>query len=277
MRIREIEDTDIFEVSALLTEGFPRRTLGYWQTALNVLSRRQNEKDYPRYGYGLDVDGRLEGVLLVWAARIDGSIRSNLSSWYVRSPYRSFAPFLHHHAARAKGSVYLNLSPAPHTIPMLEAFGFRPYTGGTLLVDARSVIKLADSIVRPLTAETASRLDIATRSTVEAHIGYGCTGLLLEDAEGPMVALYRIKWLKGLVPAARFVAGDPARLIKAAGGLMRFVLRRGMPLLVIDAPMEWVPPSGIRLLANRERRYVKGVVAPAPGDLRETDIALFGL
>jgi hypothetical protein len=277
MRIREIESADLSEVAALLTEGFPPRTLGFWQAGLNALSHRPTVKGYPRYGYGLDVDGRLEGVLLTWAASIDGSIRSNLSSWYVRSPYRPFATFLHHHAVRPKGSVYLNLSPAPHTLPMLKAFGFRPYTGGTLLVHARSVLKAGDSIVRPLTAERVSKLDVATRSTVEAHLGCGCAGLLLEDAEGPMTVLYRIKRLKRLVPAARFVAGDSTRLIRSAGSLMRFFLQSGVPFLLVDAPMGYAPPAGMRLLANRGRRFVKGAVAPPCGDLRESEIALFGI
>ncbi len=275
MHLREIEDTDIPEVCALLAEGFPKRTLGYWKNALDILTRRPTVEGYPRYGYGLEVDGRLEGVLLLLTARIEGVIRSNLSSWYVREPHRKFAAFLFQRTIRTKGSVYLNLSPSPVALPIAEAFGFKPYTGGTLLVDARSALKASDVSVRPLTPEMASGLDAVTRSMAEAHLSYGCAGLLLEDADGPIIALYRIKWLKRLIPAARFVAGDSARLVKASGGLMRALLRRGVPLCLIDAPLNYTPPPGVRLLARRERRYARGAVPPAPGDLLETEIALF--
>ena len=91
-----------------------------------------------------------------------------------------------------------------------------------------------------------------------------------------MVALYRTTWLKRLIPTAQFVAGDPAQLVKASGGLMRVLLQRGVPLSLIDAPRDYAPPLGVRLRAEWERRYAKGTVPPAPGDLRETEIALFG-
>ena len=74
--LREIEGADSSELCALLAEGFPRRKFEYWQTALDTLTRRAALEDYPRYGYCLEVDGRLEGVLLLLTARIDGVIRS---------------------------------------------------------------------------------------------------------------------------------------------------------------------------------------------------------
>ena len=49
--LREIEDTDISELFALLAEGFPRRKFEYWQTALDTLTWRPGLKGYPRYGY----------------------------------------------------------------------------------------------------------------------------------------------------------------------------------------------------------------------------------
>jgi hypothetical protein len=275
--LREIEDTDVSELCALLAEGFPRRKFDYWQTALDTLACRPALEGYPRYGYCLEVDGRLEGVLLLLTARIDGVIRSNLSSWYMRSRYRVFASLMHQCAVRVKGPVYLNLSPAAHTLRNVEAFGFKPYTDGTLIVDAISAVKGGDSIVRPFAPEAASKLDAETRCTAEVHLGYGCEALLLEDRDGPMLALYRVKWLKHVVPAARFVAGDPARLVMSSGRLMRVLLQHGIPLALIDAPLNYAPPRGIRLLANRERRYAAGTEAPpAAGDLRETEIALFG-
>ncbi|MDA1097712.1 MAG: hypothetical protein O2967_01910 [Proteobacteria bacterium] len=274
VHVREIADTDIAEVCALLAEGL-RPSNEFWRNAVHMLSRRPVVEGYARYGFCLDVDGRLEGVLLLLTARVDGIIRSNLSSWYVREPHRKFASFLYQRTIRTKGSVYLNLSPSPAALPIAKAFGFKPYTGGMLLLDARSALKMGDASVRPLTQDLVGGLDVATRGMVEAHLGYGCTGLLLHDAAGPMVALYRIRRLKRLIPAARFVAGDSARLAKASGALMRAVLRRGLPLCIIDAPVDYPPAPGAFLFPGREMRYAKGGTPPGPGDLRETELALF--
>lgn len=277
MLVREIQDADLFELGTLLAEGFPKRTLEDWRSALNILTGRPSVEGFPRYGYCLEDGGRLEGVLLLLTATIDGVTRSNLSSWYVRPRYRSLATLMHQCAVRTKATVYLNLSPATHTLRSIEALGFRPYTGGTLLVDATSAVRVGNSIVRSLTLEAARTLDAEVRRSVEAHSRYGCNALLLEDREGSMIALYRVKWLKRLVPAARFVAGNPVRLAASAGPLMRTLLLRGIPLALIDAPLSCAPARGMRLLSSRERRYVAtDGTPPAPGDLRETEVALFG-
>jgi hypothetical protein len=277
MLVREIQDADLFELGALLAEGFPKRSLEDWRSALDILTDRPSVEGFTRYGYCLEDKGRLEGVLLLLTATIDGVTRSNLSSWYVRPRYRLYATLMHQCAVRTKAPVYLNLSPANHTLRSIEALGFRPYTGGTLLVDATSAVRVGNSTVRSLTPDAASTLDAEVRRSVEAHFRYGCNGLLLEDKEGPMIALYRIKWLKRLVPAARFVAGNPVRLAASAGPLMRTLLLRGLSLALIDAPLFYTPTRGMWLLSNRERRYASADgTPPAPGDLRETEVALFG-
>jgi hypothetical protein len=277
MLVRKITDADLFELGALLAEGFPKRTLEDWRAALRILVDRPSVEGFPKYGYCLEDAGRLEGVLLLLTATIDGVTRSNLSSWYVRPRYRSFATLMHKCAVRTRGSTYLNLSPATHTLRNIESLGFRPYTGGTLLLDATSAVKMGNSTVRSFTPDAASTLDAEARRSVETHCRYGCNALLLEDKEGPMIALYRVRWLKRIMPAARFVAGDPIRLAASAGSLMRTLLPRGIPLALVDAPLLYTPPRGIRLFAKRERRYasINGAL-PAPGDLRETEVALFG-
>ena len=52
--------------------------------------------------------------------------RCNLSSWYVEPSFRAYAPLLVSQALRHKHVTYLNVSPAPHTLPIIEAQGFRP-------------------------------------------------------------------------------------------------------------------------------------------------------
>lgn len=278
MQLREIETTDLPAVAGLLKEGFPRRRPAYWDRALSVLEARPRVEGYPRFGFVLEVDGKPEGVMLLLSSRIGGEVRSNLSSWYVREAHRKYATFMFQRTIKARGGVYLNLSPSQAALPIAEAFGFRPYTDGTLLIDMRRAVTPVSGVqVGDLTAAgLAAMPDNEDREVVARHLAVGCRGLCLQDEQGAMAALWRIKRLKRLVPAARFVAGDPARLVAAAGPLMRALALRGVPMALIDAPPQFAPPPGIRAMPERERRYFKGAPPPAPGDLLETEIALFG-
>jgi len=278
MQIREIISADLPAVAALLVEGFPARTPAYWDRALAILSARQVIEGYPQFGFLLEINERPEGVMLLLSSQIGGIVRSNLSSWYVREAHRKYATFLFKRTIQRKGGVYLNLSPSPAVLPIVEAFGFRSYTQGTLLIDARSALSGGGGTrVTDLTAAGLAALPPGeTRALVESHLARGCSGLAVQDNQGTMAALYRIKRLKRIIPAARFIAGDPARLMAAAGPLMRALARRGVPLALIDAPADLEPPAGMRVLAGRERRFSKGAPPPEPGDLFETEIALFG-
>ena len=87
--------------------------------------------------------------------------------------------------------------------------------------------------------------------------------------------LYRVKWIKRITPAARFVYGSPQLLFNNAGSLMRMLLRRGIPLALIDAPVG-VPSSVGRIFHHKDVRYYRGAVMPEPGDLLNTEILSFG-
>jgi hypothetical protein len=275
MLIRPISAADIEAVLGLLREGFPARPPSYWRNALDHLARRPEVAGFPKYGFLLDVGGVAEGVILLLTAdRGNGGARSNLSSWYVRPAHRKYASFLFQRALKDKKSTYLNLSPSPNVLPIAAAFGFKPYTGGAVLLDPRNVLA-AGGPVHPYDPRTGSGLESDLRACAEAHLAYGCTALVVDDADGKMLALYRVKYLKRLIPAARFVYGRPERLLRNAGSLMRSLISRGLPVALIDAPLSLHPPVG-RLFAGRDIRYVKGGAAPEPGDLLETEIAVFG-
>jgi hypothetical protein len=260
VNLRDITFNDLKAVLELLCEGFPRRSPAYWQVALNQMSTRALVPGYPRYGYLLESDDRPQGVLLLLTTTIDAVVRSNLSSWYVRKPYRGSAIHLFQHATREKGGVYLNLSPSDKVLPIVQAFGFKPYTNGTLLFTPRLLLGSHNSDVRVLGSCQEN----------------GCEGFFLEDNLGTMKVLYRIKKLKSMVPAARLVYGDPKRLSAAGPAVSRALIRRGLPIAMADAPLGFEPPRGIVLMPKREIRYSKRGAPPAVGDLRETEIAVFG-
>ena len=259
VNIREIGAKDLDAIHELLCEGFPRRTPEYWRSAIQCLSERALVPECHRYGYLLEADRQPQGVLLVLNAIVDSSIRSNLSSWYVRQPFRFLATRMVQVATRPNGGVYLDLSPAAKVLPIVKALGFKPYSDGTLFFTPRLLLSSAPG----------------ARVTDWCKEG-NCDGFYLEDRLGRIKVLYRIKTLKKAIPAARFVYGDPKRLSAAGGAVARALLKKGIPVAMADAPVGFVPPRGIIHMPQREIRYSKHGIPPKVGDLRESEIALFG-
>ena len=134
LRCREISAADLDAVADLLTRGFVGRSRDYWMQGLRRQAVREVPSGYPRFGYMLDHDGAVAGVLLLlYTARSDGgdaAIRCNLSSWYVDPAFRNYAPMLTKIAQRHKEVTYLNISPATWTWPIIEAQGFSSYCSG---------------------------------------------------------------------------------------------------------------------------------------------------
>ena len=135
LRCRPIAEADLPAVVALLEQGFPDRPHRYWSQALDVLREREALADYPRYGLLLETGGACVGVLLLIYARLGegegAGVRCNLSSWYVSPPYRAYAPLLVSRALRHDEVTYVNVSPARHTWPILQAQGYRRYSGAS--------------------------------------------------------------------------------------------------------------------------------------------------
>lgn len=133
LRCRQIGEADIAAVAALLARGFHNRDRQFWLRAFARLTRREPPPGLPKYGYLLESGGVPVGALLVICSmvRAEGAAgaavpRCNLSSWYVEPSFRAYAPLLVSQAQRHKHVTYLNVSPAPHTLPIIEAQGFRP-------------------------------------------------------------------------------------------------------------------------------------------------------
>ena len=137
LRCRQIAESDIPAVAALLARGFHHRNQQFWLRALAQLTRREPPPGLPKYGYLLESGGVAVGALLLICSmvRTDGTAipRCNLSSWYVEPTFRTYAALLVSQALRHKNVTYLNVSPAPHTLPIIEAQGFARYCDGVFI------------------------------------------------------------------------------------------------------------------------------------------------
>lgn len=131
---RPIDTGDLPEIVDLLTEGFPERDRAYWERGLDRLGSRPAIGNFPRFGYLLALDGIIVGCLLLIVSQDEqGNPRGNVSSWYVQPAYRSLASMLVSFVFRHKDLTLINISPAPHTIPILEAQGYKRYVDGQVI------------------------------------------------------------------------------------------------------------------------------------------------
>ena len=127
-RCREISDADLGSIAVLLSNGFPNRSRAYWLGALDRLKKHSAPADMPKYGYLVERAGAPVGaILLISTMMPDGNEstrRCSLSSWFLEPRVRTYAPLLSSQAIRKKNVTYYNLTPAAHTLPILEAQGF---------------------------------------------------------------------------------------------------------------------------------------------------------
>jgi len=277
MKIREIEEADVPSITTLFSEAFPRRRATYWQRGFENMRRLPAIPGRTRYGYLFEADEKVRGVLLSLSTQIgDACPRVNLSSWYAHPSYRMTAGLLHARVMNQKSGSYLNLSPAENVVPMLDALGFKPYTAGVCLLDAR--VALCPSRGWQLTRYDPSKTNVlpaALTTTAERHHRYGCTVLMLHYGSAPAeLLIYRVKWIKGILPCAQMIFGAPEQVLAAAGPLMRHLLRRAIPLALVDI-IEPCNMFGARTYAGRNLRYSHGT-APAVGDMLDSEFALFG-
>src|SRR5581483_3972580 len=134
LRVREIRETDLPAIAALLNRGFAFRSIDYWLRGLERHARRPRPPNYPAFGYCLDHGGAPVGVILLLFSEVRAGaemvVRCNVSSWYVEPAFRAFAPLMVKVAIKEKNVTYFNITPAPHTWSSVEAQGFSVYCKG---------------------------------------------------------------------------------------------------------------------------------------------------
>jgi len=288
VRARQISDADLGAVVDLLTRGFaPRRTRQYWQQGLDRMAMRPPLEGVPRFGYLMESAGVPVGaILLIHSAVRSGttwSIRCNVSSWYVEPAFRGQAPLLISQALKRRDVTYVNMSPARHTLPIIEAQGYTRYGNGqffALLMPSpfakrRKTIVAVDKIAAP--ESVPGDLAPHERDLLTDHASFGCISLYgrKNGTTYPFVFVPRV--LKHLVPCAQLIyCRSIDDLVEFAGPIGTFLAARGRNLVLIDANG---PIHGLmgKYVAGVAPKYFRGPVVPRLGDLAYTEAALFGM
>jgi len=283
IRCRQIGEADLQAVAVLLTRGFPNRDLKFWQDALARLSMHRAPAGLPRYGYLLESDGAVVGALLLICATMPAGAtladRCNLSSWYVEPAFRAYATLLVSHALRYKDATFLNVSPAPHTLPIIKAQGFVCYCEGVFVaVPMLNSLSGGDKVeVFEADRRPTADFDPFEREVLLEHAKYGCMSLWCATAERAYPFVFRSRRVKHVIPCAQLIyCRDLNDFSRFAGPIGRFLARRGQPLVIVDANG---PLAGLIGLYRRNimPKYFKGPQRPRLGDLAYTEYAVLGV
>ena len=280
---REISDADINNVADFLPRGFPRSTRQYWLKGLAHLTKHPTPAGAPKYGYVLESDGRLAGIILLITTSIPtgntSTTRCNISSWFVEPAFRGYSQFLISRAIRRPDVTYLNVSPAKHTLRTIEAQGFSRYSAGQFVslptlrrpAEAANVAKVENDI------DSSLPLSPFERELLLAHASYGCLSLYCKTAEGvfPFVFLPRI--VKGILPCFQLIyCRQLADYVRFARSLGWHLALQGRPLVIIDSNGPIAGLTG-KYFEGAAPKYFKGPVRPRLGDLAYTEAAMFGI
>jgi hypothetical protein len=230
----------------------------------------------------LEADGEPVGIILLIFTAIEDSaetrILCSVSSWYVDPKYRAFGTLLIACALKHKHITYYNVTPAPHTWEILTAQGYRKFSSGRVVATPI----LSSPVRGAWTEEFSTDLDLdGGLSSFEidmlrAHQGYDCLSVICQaDGEAhPFVFSVRSRF--GIVRFAFLVyCRSQENFVRLAGTLGRFLARRGILLVILDAngPI----PGLVGRYSNRNPKYFKGPSQPRLGNLAYSDRAMFGV
>jgi hypothetical protein len=280
VKIRPLEDSDQQSVVTLLTEGFMRRNYNYWMNCWRYLQSQFVPSDQPRFGWGMEQEGVLVGVILnLWRPQercMAGRPVANLSSWYVKPEYRSFAAMLLARASRDPNVTYLNVSAAKPTVKICEAFGFQMYSRGqALAIPLLSVGKSSSKVFRFGTQ--AARLSKVQTDLVESHLAFGCVALVGEIDGQQTPLLFVKRKVRGYIPALQLIYTENDQVIRRLIHSLGFeLLKLGQIFVILDAD-EKLDYAVSKFFADTGARYFKGPAKPRAGDMSYTEIPAFGL
>ncbi len=283
LRCRQIEESDVEAVATLLANGFRTHDRQFWLQAFVQLRRHATPAGLPKYGYLLESDGRAVGAVLlicslVRAGEADAP-RCNLSSWYVDPAFRAYAPMLVSRALRHKDVTYVNVSPAPHTRPIIEAQGFSRYCDGIFVaIPALSGFFGGEKVKLYAATRTPQvSFDPHDRDVLLQHAALGCVSLWCATPERAYPFVFRRRFVRKIVPCAQLIyCSDVADFVRFAGPIGRWLGRRGLPFAIIDANAAIEGLVGWYSDGNMPK-YFKGPQRPRLGDLAYTEHAVMGV
>jgi hypothetical protein len=281
IRARPIAEADVEAVVDLLTRGFAVRSRSYWQRALTKLKLHPAPAGLPKFGHLLECGGVPVGVILLICSAMPGPgggrVRCNMSSWYVEPEFRIYGPLLISQATKHKDVTYVNVSPAMHTLPIIEAQGFSRYGNGQFVAVPALNPTSSARAVRVIAADApAGRIDAAEQELLANHTAHGCLSLWCVTPTEAHPFVFMPRRIKRVAPCAQLIyCRDIRDFVRFARPLGRYLTARGRPFVIVDANGP-IPGLVGKYFRHDEPKYFKGPDQPQSGDLAYTEAVMFG-
>jgi hypothetical protein len=279
VRCREIGTADVDEIVGLLTAGFRAVTSRmFWVRALERLAEHPTPAGFPKYGYLLESDGRPVGVILLIFTNLHAeekvSVRCNVSSWYVEPTFRTYGSLLIARALKRRDVTFLNATPARNTWPILEAQGYARLCNGRFVALPMLRSPPRHCVVAAVGSASLAGLDASEAETLRAHASYGCLSLICTLGDRKLPFVFAVRRKRRVVPVATLIySRDQESFIEVAGSLGRYLARRGIFLVNLDANGRI--PGLVGRYRDNLPRFFKGADRPRWGDLAFTELAMF--
>lgn len=285
IKIRLITDADVPAATNLLTRGYGSvRPRSFWQHIFSRLSHRPVPAgELPRYGYVIDSDGELVGILLLIFSTIwengKAKIRCGGSSLYVDPEFRFSTSLLIRKASEFKDVTVLDLTPARRTFGMIEALSYVRYCEGMFV--SIPLLSRAPKEAPVSVVDIYTKLDVLLdphdRDLLLEHADFGCTSLWCITPKDAYPFVFRKVEIKK-VPCVQLVyCRNVDEFVRFARPIGFFLARHtGRVLVSLDANG---PVQGLvgKYFPGRANRYFCGLDRPRLGDLAYTEISLFGV
>jgi hypothetical protein len=283
IRTRQLVDSDIDAVANLLVQGFPRSTSQDWLGIFGRLAEHPTPEGFPTYGYVMESEGVPFGVILLLSSTMySGDVRStrcNLSSWYVSPAYRGYGPLFISRILNNANVTYVNVSPAPHTLPILHVQGFSRYSNGQFFAAPVPFTPFGARRARvaPVADSAGAHCDRHEHELLLQHARYGCMALWCTADNRAYPFVFRRRIVKGFVPCAQLIyCRHIEEFVQFSRPIGHYLARRGTPLVMMDSNGR-VPGLVGMYVDGMLPKYYKGPFRPRLGDLAYTETALFGI
>ncbi len=205
----------------------------------------------------------------------------NLSSWYIVPEHRWKTPLLLREMMADPDAIYTDLTPTPDVQRMMPSLGFSALNDG---VEVGIVPCLALAGATRWRVSLWGDEDDQTTAHHYAdlmadHRRWGCHTLAIRHESGPVPLILRTTRLSRIPIAKAIFCPSPDVLHEAIAAVSRYLLARGIPLLLADRPTTGGSPKlplAIKF-AQRRRRFGKNVPTAAGIDYAYSELVYFDL
>ncbi|WP_411033336.1 hypothetical protein [Shinella sp. BYT-45] len=238
LKLRTIDEGRLAEAAELLTEGFPLRSLAFWQRGLRRLADHNRTMGEPAIGNFLVAGEVPVGILLTIPSHDPQTGRKlvNLSSWYVKESHRWSAARLMMAALADRNVTYTDFTPTKAAVEVNARFGFRSIGFKRLLLFLPwlAIVGRRRGRLVPLSAVPAGAVPDALMRALGNHEKLGCIVTAIESAGRYAPVVFDVIPRKR-IPSARVVYAEGTDVITDnLAALARLLVRRGVPLLTLQ-------------------------------------------